>query len=97
MDISASVGAWERGAHNLKADVITVQTLLTGAARRLGRPVLDPQGIDGGIARPPKDSATVAAIKAFQLLSDLAPSGLQLATPEQGNDQCPSPHHRHSS
>ncbi|WP_374479595.1 peptidoglycan DD-metalloendopeptidase family protein [Zoogloea sp.] len=76
MDISASVGAWERGAHNLKADVITVQTLLAGAARRLGKSALDPQGIDGGIARPPKDSATVAAIKAFQLLSGLAPTGL---------------------
>ncbi len=76
MDISASVGAWERGAHNQKADVITVQTLLTEAARRLARPVVDPQGIDGGIARPPKESATVAAIKAFQILSGLAPSGL---------------------
>lgn len=76
MDISASVGAWERGAQNLKADVITVQTLLTEAARRLARPAVDPAGIDGGIARPPKDSATVAAIKAFQILSNLAPSGL---------------------
>lgn len=76
MDISASVGAWERGAHNLKADVITVQTLLTTAARRLARPAVDPHGIDGGIARPPKASATVAAIKAFQVLSGLAPTGL---------------------
>ena len=76
MDISASVGAWERGAQNHKDDVTTVQTLLTAAARRLAKPAVDPKGIDGGIARPPKDSATVAAIKAFQLLSNLAPTGL---------------------
>lgn len=76
MDISASVGAWERGAQNHKDDVITVQTLLTGAAGRLAQPAIDPKGIDGGIARPPKDSATVAAIKAFQILSNLAPTGL---------------------
>lgn len=76
MDISASVGAWERGAQNHKDDVITVQTLLTAAARWLVKPVVDPKGIDGGIARPPKESATVAAIKAFQFLSGLAPSGL---------------------
>ncbi|MBS0368137.1 MAG: M23 family metallopeptidase [Proteobacteria bacterium] len=76
MDISASVGAWERGAQNHKDDVIVVQTLLTGAAGRLAQPAIDPRGIDGGIARPPKDSATVAAIKVFQRLSGLAPTGL---------------------
>lgn len=76
MDISASVGAWERGAQNHKDDVTAVQALLTSTARRLGKPEADPKGIDGGIARPPKSSATVAAIKAFQILSGLAPTGL---------------------
>ncbi len=76
MDIQWAVGAWEKGARNDRKDVETVQTVLTRAARLLGWPDVDPQGVDGSIARPPRKSGTVAAIKAFQVRSGLGTSGV---------------------
>jgi len=75
MDIGASVGAWEKGARNLKADVEIVQQLLTQAAQQLGRAELDPGGVDGGISSPPRSSSTVKAIKALQNLSGFGADG----------------------
>lgn len=75
MDISASVGAWEKGARNLPADVTVVQQLLTQAAQALGRPELDPGGVDGGISSPPRSSSTVKAIRAFQSMSGFTVDG----------------------
>jgi hypothetical protein len=74
--ISGSVGRWEKGAGNLPADVETVQRLLQTAAQKLQAPELDPKGIDGLIARPPRKSNTVAAIEAFQGRSNLSVDGL---------------------
>ena len=64
--ISGSVGSYESGAKNLSADVRTVQTLLTNAAKRLNTPTFDPLGIDGEIGRPGSRSNTVNAIINFQ-------------------------------
>ena len=64
--ISDSVGRWERNARNLPEDVKTVQRLLETAAQKLHAPELDPKGVDGLIAKPPRHSNTVAAIEAFQ-------------------------------
>ena len=64
--ISGSVGRWEHGARNAKSDVKTVQGLLQSAAEMLQAPALDPHGVDGVIAHPPGDSATVQAIENFQ-------------------------------
>ena len=74
--ISNSVGRWEKNAGNLPADVETVQRLLQTAAQKLQAPQLDPKGIDGKIARPPKNSNTVNAIEAFQSRSNISISGL---------------------
>jgi peptidoglycan hydrolase-like protein with peptidoglycan-binding domain len=74
--ISDSVGRWEKNASNLPADVETVQRLLQTAAQKLQAPQLDPKGIDGKIARPPKNSNTVNAIEAFQSRSNISISGL---------------------
>jgi hypothetical protein len=74
--ISASVGRWEKNASNLPADVETVQRLLQTAAQKLQTPQLDPKGIDGKIARPPRNSNTVNAIEAFQSRSNISISGL---------------------
>src|SRR5215831_1492172 len=74
--ISDSVGRWENNARNLPADVETVQSLLTTAAQRLQAPELDPKGIDGKIAQPPRHSNTVAAIEAFQSRSNISIDGL---------------------
>jgi hypothetical protein len=74
--ISDSVGRWEKNASNLPADVETVQRLLETAAQKLQAPELDPKGIDGLIARPPRKSNTVAAIEAFQSRSNLSIDGL---------------------
>jgi hypothetical protein len=74
--ITGSVGRWEKGAHNLQADVETVQRLLEAAAQRLQAPQLDPKGVDGKIARPPAKSNTVAAIEAFQSRSNISIDGL---------------------
>jgi murein DD-endopeptidase MepM/ murein hydrolase activator NlpD len=64
--ISQPVGAWEKGAVNLPDDVERVQTLLEAAAAATGDPSLDPGDADRKIARPPRSSATVKAIRAFQ-------------------------------
>ena len=64
--ITGSVGRWEKGARNRKADVLTVQRLLKRAGKALGAPALDPKGLDGLIAHPPGASATVNAIEVFQ-------------------------------
>ncbi len=74
--ITASVGRWEKGAPNIPADVESVQRLLQTAAQRLQAPQLDPKGVDGKIARPPAKSNTVAAIEAFQSLSNISITGL---------------------
>jgi hypothetical protein len=74
--ISNSVGRWEKNASNLPADVETVQRFLQTAAQKLQAPQLDPKGIDGKIARPPKNSNTVNAIEAFQSRSNISISGL---------------------
>ncbi len=64
--ITGSVGRWEKGAQNKKADVLTVQRLLKRAGKALSASALDPKGLDGMIAHPPGASATVNAIEAFQ-------------------------------
>lgn len=74
--IFASVGRWEKGAANQQADVITVQQLLTTAASKLKIPQLDPNGVDGKIARPPAASSTVKAIEAFEANAALAVNGI---------------------
>src|SRR2546421_8880810 len=74
--ISGSVGRWEKSARNLPADVETVQRLLEMAAQKLQAPQLDPKGIDGKIARPPRNSNTVNAIEAFQSRSNISIDGL---------------------
>jgi hypothetical protein len=74
--ITGSVGRWEKGAGNLPADVETVQSLLQIAAQKLQAPQLDPKGVDGKIAQPPRNSNTVAAIEAFQSRSNISINGL---------------------
>src|SRR4029078_10059934 len=74
--ISDSVGDWEKNAHNLPADVETVQSLLETAAQKLQAPQLDPKGVDGKIPQPPRHSNTVAAIEAFQSRSNISVDGL---------------------
>jgi hypothetical protein len=74
--ITGSVGRWEKGAGNLPADVETVQRLLQTAAQKLQAPQLDPRGVDGKIAQPPRNSNTVAAIEAFQSRSNISIDGL---------------------
>ena len=74
--ISGSVGRWEKGARNLLEDVKTVQRLLTGGAKALRAPDLDPKGIDGKIARAPAKSNTASAIEAFQSRSAIPADGL---------------------
>lgn len=74
--ISDSVGRWENNARNLPADVETVQRLLETAAQKLQAPELDPKGVDGKIAQPPRHSNTVAAIEAFQSRSNISVDGL---------------------
>ena len=74
--ITSSVGRWERGAKNLPADVMTVQRLLKAVADKLPASQVDPKGIDGKIAHPPRTSNTVSAIEAFQGLSSNPIDGL---------------------
>ncbi|HVK13854.1 MAG TPA: hypothetical protein VM597_34245 [Gemmataceae bacterium] len=66
VSITGSVGSYESGARNLPADIRTVQTLLTQAAKTLKVPAYDPNGVDGQIARPGSRSGTVKAIASFQ-------------------------------
>ena len=74
--ITHSVGRWEKGAANVPVDVETVQSLLQAAARKLQAPQIDPKGVDGKIARPPRNSNTVNAIEAFQSRSSISIDGL---------------------
>ena len=74
--ISGSVGRWEKNASNLPEDVKTVQRLLETAAQKLHAPELDPKGVDGQIAQPPRHSNTVAAIEAFQSRFNISIDGL---------------------
>jgi L,D-transpeptidase catalytic domain len=74
--ISGSVGRWEKNAQNLPEDVKTVQRLLETAAQKLQASQLDPKGVDGLIARPPRNSNTVNAIEAFQSRSNISVDGL---------------------
>jgi hypothetical protein len=74
--ISDSVGRWEKNARNLPEDVKTAQRLLEAAAQKLHDPELDPKGVDGKIAQPPRHSNTVAAIEAFQTRFNLSIDGL---------------------
>ncbi|MCK6395940.1 peptidoglycan DD-metalloendopeptidase family protein [Zoogloea sp.] len=76
MEIRAAVGAWEQGARNERQDVETVQSALTRLARQPGWEGADPEGVDGSIARPPRKSATVKAIRAFQVVAGLEPGGV---------------------
>jgi murein DD-endopeptidase MepM/ murein hydrolase activator NlpD len=66
LQLSGSVGRWERRARNRRPDVEVVQRLLEAAAQALQAPELDPKGVDGKIARPPATSNTLTAIEAFQ-------------------------------
>ena len=74
--LSGSVGRWERNAQNRRADVETIQKLLTAVAGTRGDPRFDPGGIDGRVARPPASSGTVRAIEAYQRLFLSNPDGL---------------------
>jgi hypothetical protein len=47
----------------------------TQAAQLLGRPEINPGGVDGAIGRPPRSSGTVKAIRAFQSLSGFGVDG----------------------
>ena len=53
-----------------------MQRLLETAAQKLHAPELDPQGVDGKIAQPPRHSNTVAAIEAFQSRFNISVDGL---------------------
>ena len=53
-----------------------MQRLLETAAQKLHAPELDPKGVDGKIAQPPRNSNTVAAIEAFQSRSNISIDGL---------------------
>ena len=74
--ISDSVGRWEKNAQNLPEDVKTVQRLLETASQKLQASELDPKGVDGLIARPPRNSNTVNAIEAFQSRFNISIDGL---------------------
>lgn len=74
--ISASVGDWAKKAVNRRADVRTVQSALQAAAESKRRHDFDPGAVDGLIAKPPRDSATVKAIRAFQGEYMREPDGL---------------------
>jgi len=74
--ISGSVGRWEKGAVNTKADIETVQEMLRLATTILHEPRVDPGDIDGQIARNSSESATVKAIEAFQGRFLKAPDGV---------------------
>ena len=67
LQITASVGRWERRARNLQADVEAVQRLLESAAQTLQAPELDPKGVDGKIARPPQRRTRWLRSKLFRV------------------------------
>ncbi len=63
--INGPVGSWQGKALNLPDDVTVIQKLLTAAATTTKNRAFDPRGVDGAIARPPRKSGTVDAIRAF--------------------------------
>ena len=89
--ITGSVGRWEKNARNLPADIETVQRLLQTAAQKLQVPPLDPKGVDGKIAQPPRNSNTVAAIEAFQSRSNISIDGLIEPDSQRGWHSCKLP------
>ncbi|MEA3437572.1 MAG: hypothetical protein U9R43_13965 [Thermodesulfobacteriota bacterium] len=89
--ISQSVGDWQKGAKNLRRDVVVVQELLTRASKVSAR--FNPGTIDGRIARTPGASHTVRAILAFQTGFLKRPDGLVepgKATFQRLNEYAPS-------
>ncbi|HEX5733986.1 MAG TPA: peptidoglycan DD-metalloendopeptidase family protein [Blastocatellia bacterium] len=74
--INGSVGRWEKGAVNTKADVEAVQDMLRSISMILREPSMDPGGIDGVINRTSSKSTTVQAIEAFQSRISTAPDGV---------------------
>ena len=74
--INGPVGSWQKGALNRPEDVTVVQKLLTAAATFAKNKTIDPLGVDGEIARPPRRSATVNAIRAFQSTFMQSPDGV---------------------
>ena len=76
VEISGSVGRWEKSAKNLEADVRIVQRLLEAAAKSLSAPEIDPGAVDGKISRAPATSDTVKAIEAFQSRFTTAADGV---------------------
>jgi hypothetical protein len=65
-NITQPVGAWERGAKNLKPDVIIVQELLRTAMRATACREFDPGKVDGLISRTSMRSKTLRALEAFE-------------------------------
>ena len=74
--INGPVGSWRKGALNRPDDVEVIQTLLTAAAASTKNDAFDPRGVDGSIARPPRKSGTVKAIRAFQGTFMKSPDGV---------------------
>jgi murein DD-endopeptidase MepM/ murein hydrolase activator NlpD len=74
--INGPVGSWRKKALNLPDDVTVIQKLLTAAATTTRNKAFDPRGVDGGIARPPRKSGTVDAIRAFQSTFMRSPDGV---------------------
>jgi len=74
--INGPVGSWKKGALNRPDDVEIIQKLLTAAAASTKNKAIDPRGADGHIAKPPRKSRTVAAIRAFQSTFMRSPDGV---------------------
>ena len=74
--INGPVGSWRNKALNRPDDVTVIQKLLTAAAEATKNNAFDPRGVDGDIARPPRKSATVKAIRAFQSTFMRSPDGV---------------------
>jgi len=75
VEISGSVGRWEKGARNLQPDVKTVQRLLSTAAKTLKASEIDPKAVEGKISRLLRPK-TVKAIEAFQSRFRAAANGI---------------------
>lgn len=74
--ISGSVGRWDKGAQNKKADVGKVQSMLRTASLILREPKIDPGIIDGEVSRDSLESETIQAIEAFQSRFLMSPDGV---------------------
>lgn len=64
--LKASVGSYEIGSINLSDDIRLVQSILTRLSSSMSNPSINPNGIDGKIARVASQSGTVTAISNFQ-------------------------------